>query len=82
MFIMPVHAPEVTAVDELDDTKRGDKGFGSTGTHAKPDSRAMAVACAEDKCEASSVEDFRAEHESDAQQAHVFVVSAGPESTQ
>jgi dUTP pyrophosphatase len=31
MLIQPVHSPEVVEVKELDETKRGEGGFGSTG---------------------------------------------------
>jgi dUTP pyrophosphatase len=31
MLIQPVEAPTIIEADELDDTSRGDGGFGSTG---------------------------------------------------
>jgi dUTP pyrophosphatase len=31
MLIQPIHSPELEEVEELDETKRGDGGFGSSG---------------------------------------------------
>lgn len=31
MLIQPIHSPELEEVDNLDDTQRGEGGFGSTG---------------------------------------------------
>jgi len=33
MLITPAPQAEIICVDDLDETERGDKGFGSTGTH-------------------------------------------------
>jgi len=31
MLIQPIHSPDIEEVEELDDTQRGEGGFGSTG---------------------------------------------------
>lgn len=35
LVLLPIMTPELEKVDELDDTERGDSGFGSTGAYAE-----------------------------------------------